>query len=197
MTQTYIFLDHVLDQPADPPGFPPVWQPSVNADYAMDTSPQIGTRAEIKEALRSLPTISLVMAVDDWFNNTTDPAVGGIYANSKIARGAQWERRGSIELFDFPHGQEFQSDAGMRIYGNASRATSRPKHNLRVVFRGSYGPPKLEFPLFGDDSEVDTVNSLLLRGQNGDSWFHPSASQRNEALYIRDQLARSLQAEMG
>ena len=85
----------------------------------------------------------------------------------------------------------------MRIFGNASRSTSRPKHNMRIVFRSSYGPSKLEFPLFGGDLDLDSVNSLLLRGQNGDSWFHPSATQRNEALYIRDQLARSLQSEMG
>ncbi len=196
-THTYIFLDHVLQQPANPPGYPRVWQPSVTADYAMDTSPQIGSLAQIKTALRALPTISLVMEIDDWFNNSTNPAVGGIYSNSTIARGSAWERKVSAEFFDFPHGQEIQVDTGMRIFGNASRATSRAKHNMRLVFRSSYGPSKLSFPLFGKDAETDSVNSLLLRGQNGDSWFHPSASQRNEALYIRDQFARSLQIEMG
>lgn len=196
-THTYIFLDDVLQQPANPPGYPRVWQPSVTADYAMDTSPQIGSLAQIKTALRALPTISLVMAIDDWFNNSSDPAVGGIYSNSTIARGSAWERKVSAEFFDFPHGQEIQVDAGMRIFGNASRATSRAKHNMRLVFRSSYGPSKLVFPVFGEDADPDTVNSLLLRGQNGDSWFHPSAGQRNEALYFRDQFARSLQIEMG
>ena len=196
MTRSYLFLDDVLDQPAAPAGFPSVWQPSVSADYAMDDSAKIGTRAEIKTALRDLPTLSLVMEVGDWFNNNTDPAIGGIYANSTIARGSIWERKVSAEFFDFPHGKEIQVDAGMRIFGNASRSTSRKKHNMRLVFRSSYGPSKLVFPLFGDDGDDDEVNSCLLRGQNGDSWFHPSATQRAEALYIRDQLSRELQSRM-
>lgn len=196
MTQTYIFPEDVLDQVNNPAGYPSVWQPSVTADYAMDNDAKIGTRAEIKEALRSLPTVSLVMEVDDWFNNSTDPAVGGLYANSVIARGTAWERKVSAEFFDFPHAQEIQVNAGMRIFGNASRATSRKKHNMRLVFRSAYGPSRLEFPLFGGDDEDDVVNSYLLRGQNGDSWFHPTASQREESLYIRDQLARSLQESM-
>ncbi|MFT6242759.1 MAG: hypothetical protein ACJAQT_004870 [Akkermansiaceae bacterium] len=197
MTQSYLFLDDVLDQPGNPVGFPSVWQPSLAADYGMDDSAKVGTRVEIKEALRDLPTLSLVMEVDDWFHNSTNPEVGGIYANSTIARGTAWERKVSAEFFDFPHGQEIQLDAGMRIFGNASRATSRKKHNMRLVFRGAYGASKLVFPLFGESGEDDEVNSYQLRGQNGDSWFHPTANQRTEALYIRDQLARSLQGVMG
>ena len=152
-TQTYIFLDDVLDQPTAPAGYPPVWQPSVTADYAMDDDPSIGSPAEIKAALRALPTLSLVMEIDDWFNNSTNSAVGGIYSNSTIARGQEWERKVSAEFFDFPHGQEIQVEAGMRIFGNASRATSRAKHNMRMVFRSAYGPSRLEFPLFGGDAE--------------------------------------------
>ena len=197
MTQTYIFLDDVLNQPVLPAGYPSTWQPSVSADYAMASEAKIGTREEIRAALRDLPTLSLVMETNDWFNSSTDPAVGGIYSNSVIARGSAWERKVSAEFFDFPHGREIQLDAGMRIFGNASRTTSRKKHNMRLVFRRAYGESTLKFPLFGNGGKDDEVNSYLLRGQNGDSWFHPTASQRQEALYIRDQLARKLQGEMG
>lgn len=197
MTHTYIFLEDVIDQPAAPAGFPATWQPSVTADYEMSVGGKIGTEAQVLEALRDLPTLSLVMDVDDWFDSSTNPAIGGIYSNSTIARGSQWERKVSAEFFDFPHGKDIQVNAGMRIFGNASRATSRKKHNMRLVFRSSYGPSILKFPLFGDDANDDEVNSYLLRGQNGDSWFHPTAGQREEALYIRDQLARQLQADMG
>lgn len=197
MTQTYLFLEDVLDQPNQPAGFPATWQPTATADYGMDTSAKVGTRAEIKTALRDLPTLSLVMEVDDWFDPSTDPAVGGIYSNSTIARGSLWERKVSAEFFDFPHGKEIQLDAGMRIFGNASRSTTREKHNMRLVFRRGYGPSKLVFPLFGEGSEDDEVNSYLLRGQNGDSWFHPTPQQQVEALYIRDQFSRQMQVEMG
>ncbi len=195
VTHTYIFFDDVLAQPEVPEGYPSVWQPGVGADYAVDST--VASEAELKAALRAVPTVSLVMPVDDWFDNDTDPAVGGIYANSTIARGIEWERQGSAEFFDFAHGEEAQVTAGIRIYGNASRLTSRPKHNLRLVFRREYGASKLELPVFEGDDAPESINGLLLRGQNGDSWIHPNGTQRTEALYIRDQFARSLHARMG
>ncbi len=194
-TSSFIFLDDVLDQPDSPPGFPSTWQPGIGADYGFDRS--VATEEQLKASLRSLPTVSLVMAVDDWFDPSTDPAIGGIYSNSVNGRGFEWERPISAEFFDFPHGQEIQVNCGIRIFGNASRQTTREKHNMRLIFRSSYGPSLLEFPLFGGDAEPDLVNGYLMRGQNGDSWFHPSGGQREEALYIRDQLARDLQEEMG
>lgn len=193
-TITYLFLADVVHQPARPDGYPAVWQPGTSADYGM--TPSVAPDQEIIDALMALPTVSVAMPVDDLFNNSTNPEVGGIYANSTIARGFAWERACSAEFFGFPHGQELQIDCGMRVFGNASRWTSRPKHNLRLVFRSSYGPSELVFPVFGNDAWPDKVNSYLLRGQNGDSWFHPSQGQRNEALYMRDQLARSLQLAM-
>jgi len=195
VAHTYLFLDDILQQPAAPEGYPPVWQPNVTADYAMD--PSVGSPEDIKEALRAFPTLSLVMPIIDWFHPSNDPDQGGIYSNSTIARGREWERVGTAEFFDFDHGEEIQVVAGIRVYGNASRATSRPKHNLRVVFRREYGAGTLDFPLFGDDDVPESVNSVLLRGQNGDSWIHPNGTQRTEALYIRDQFARSLHAAMG
>jgi len=193
-TVTYLFLADVVNQPNNPAGYPSVWQPGTSADYGMTAS--VAPDQDIIDALMSLPTVSVAMPIDDLFNNNTDPAIGGIYANSTIARGFSWERACSAEFFGFPHGQELQVDCGMRVFGNASRWTSRPKHNLRLVFRSTYGPSELEFPVFGNDGWPDKINSYLLRGQNGDSWFHPTSGQRNEALYMRDQLARSLQLAM-
>ena len=195
INHTYLFLDDVLNQPAAPEGYPPVWQPGMTADYGVDAS--VASEEELREALRYFPTISLVMPIIDWFHPSTDPSQGGIYSNSTIARGREWEREGTAEFFDFPDGEEAQVRAGIRIYGNASRATSRPKHNMRIVFRRDYGASTLDFPIWGDDDEPESVNSILLRGQNGDSWIHPSGTQRREALYIRDQFARSLHAAMG
>jgi len=193
-TYTYIFLEGVLDQPARPPGFPSTWQPSLTADYAFDKS--VATGEQLKNSLLALPTVSLVMAVDDWFNPSTNPAIGGIYSNSVNGQSGEWEREVSAEFFNFPDGREIQLNCGVRIFGNASRAISREKHNMRLIFRSEYGAGRLEFPLFGG-AEDDVVNGYLFRGQNGDSWFHPTAGQRQEALYIRDQLARSMQKSMG
>lgn len=194
-TSTFIFLDDVLEQGDRPNGFPERWQPNIFADYDFDKS--VAPDEEIKLALRALPTVSLVMDVDDWFNPSNDPKVGGIYSNSVNGRGRAWERPVSAEFFGFPHGLDAQVNCGVRIYGNFSRSNSCKKHNMRLVFRSCYGSSKFKFPLFGNDDEVDKINGYVLRGQHDDSWVHRLPEQRGPALYIRDQLARDLQVQMG
>ena len=40
-------------------------------------------------------------------------------------------------------------------------------------------------------------DTIILRGGNGDSWFHPTAAQQQRAQYIRDQWHRDTQQAMG
>lgn len=195
-TQTYLFLDDVLHQPDLPEGFPERWG-SRPSDYEMDPDVvgDIYSEEEVKAALLSAPTISLVTENDNLFDGRT-----GIYANSQakdlVNDGIfdQWERPVSIEMFGFPHGQTIQANAGIRMQGNASRSPNRVKHNMRVIFRAHYGPGKLDFRMF-EDSEVTTFNSINLRSNNGDSWIHPGVRVR--AQYIRDQWHREVQRRMG
>ena len=109
-TQTYVFLDDILVQPAVPPGMPATWN-GVAADYQMD--PEIvddpAYYGTLTDALQSLPTMSIVTDQDNLF----DPATG-IYANP-LAEG--WERPVSLEYFDPADSGEFQINAGLRIYG--------------------------------------------------------------------------------
>ena len=92
-TQTYVFLDDILVQPAVPPGLPATWNGTL-ADYQMD--PDIvndpAYRDTLEAALLSLPTMSIVTDQANLF----DPALG-IYANP-LAEG--WERPVSLEYFD-------------------------------------------------------------------------------------------------
>lgn len=188
-THTYIFPASVLNQSRAPEGFPSTWGDRTT-DYEMDPD-LIGTaysEQEIIASLRSLPSISVVMNVDDLFDGET-----GFYANTD-QRGDQWEKRCSYEFFDFPDGAQTQLNGGIRAVGRASRSANRGKHNLRAVFRSEYGPTKLRFPLF-PDSEVTEFNSLILRGGNGDSWLNPGVVER--AQYIRDQWHRDAQRATG
>ena len=191
-THTYLFLDQVLQQPADPPGFPSNWN-SIEGDqqseYEMDPEVvgQLYSEEEIKTGLRSLPTVCLSTDVDDLFDGDT-----GIYINAR-QRGDAWEREVSMEFFDFPHGKDLQVDTGLRMNGNFSRSKIQPKHNMRVVFREEYGPARLEFELF-EDGEVTRFNSLILRGLSGDSWAH---ARYPHAQYIRDQWFREAHESMG
>ncbi|MCX5638888.1 MAG: lamin tail domain-containing protein, partial [Planctomycetota bacterium] len=78
-TQTYIFLDDVIHQPSNPPGWPSYWG-STAADYEMDpdivNNPQY--RDLMRDSLLSIPTVSITTDM----NNLFGPS--GIYDNSTL-----------------------------------------------------------------------------------------------------------------
>jgi hypothetical protein len=129
-TQTYLFLDDVLNQPAQPPGYPLPWRSrngnTIPGDFQMDPDVigSVYTRDELKEALRDLPTISIVTDIDNLFDQQT-----GIQVNPQDS-GPNSERRVSVEMIDFKDGSPIQLDAGMLMNGNASRNPNRGKHNF-------------------------------------------------------------------
>ncbi|MEM7234800.1 MAG: FN3 associated domain-containing protein, partial [Planctomycetota bacterium] len=186
-TQTYIFLDDIVNQTHEAVvqrGFPENWG-GTPADYGLDQRVvgQNGSDAfgglyaqTIKDDLKSIPTLSIVMDMDQLFGP------GGIYTNS-TSRGVTWERPISLELIH-PNGQEgFQLNAGVRIQGNAFRRHNlTKKHSFRVLFKRIYGPTKLRYPLFGDRA-VDEFDTLTLRANANDSWRFSTGSS---ALYIKD-----------
>ncbi|NQU24305.1 MAG: lamin tail domain-containing protein [Candidatus Nealsonbacteria bacterium] len=196
-TQTYIFLDDVLSQPADPDGFPVTWEAadgsSVVADYEMDadvvTDPRYG--GSLVEDFLVIPAVSIAMDPDDLFSVET-----GIYANP-LSRGQDWERAASIELI-YPDGSEgFQVDAGIRVRGGDSRVPANsPKHSFRVKFSSDYGTSRFEFPLF-PGSDVEEFDNLLLRGGYQDTWLSPDPDDRHGATLLRDRWARETHLAMG
>jgi hypothetical protein len=179
-THTYIFLDDVLRQ-TKPPGFPLF-------DYEMDpdvvNDPRY--RQTIKEDLKSIPTLSIVTAVENF----------DIYMNPR-ERGPAWERPVSVELID-PQGKGFQTNAGLRIQGGWGRWEVMPKHSFRLFFKGKYGATKLEYPLF-PDSPVETFDTLILRGGVNRSYAGKTSGfvvDHHLATYSEDEWLRSSQIEM-
>jgi len=204
-TQTYIFPLDVRTQ--DGAGFPVNWGvmpvddswrglytgDPVPSDYGVD--PQVVSdprySATFEDDLRTLPTMSLVMDLDDLFDTDT-----GFYANTYF-RGRQWERPTSVELI-YPDGADegFQVNAGIRAHGGLSRTPSRtPKHSMRLYFRGEYGPTKLEYPLF-EGTRVAQFDKLVLRASFNHSW-HYDADHPQDAFYFGDPWARLAHQEMG
>jgi hypothetical protein len=189
-TQTFIFLDDVLQQPRSPSGFPSRWS-ETSADYEMD--PEIVQdsryRDMMKDALLSIPTMSLVMTNDDLFDSSY-----GIYANPSN-RGDLWERPGSIELI-YPDGRQgFQANCGVRIQGGWFRPLSNArKKSFRLFFKGIYGSTKLRYPLFGEDA-VDEFDTIVLRGGANDGYTWNAA--RYTEQYTRDEFGRRLQIATG
>lgn len=194
-THTYLFVDDVLRQPNDPSGFPAgpsAWN-GFPSDYELD--PEIvqdaAYRGVLEEALLELPVLSIVCRTGDLFD-----AVNGIYTHP-LNRGPAWERPCSVEFIPADSSVGFQVDAGVQIQGNASREPQKqPKHQLRLVFKGDYGPKRLEFPLF-PDSPVDRFDTLVLRADFNFSWLHWNPHQRVRAQRTRDAWAKDTLRAMG
>jgi hypothetical protein len=196
-TQTYIFLDNVLAQPADPPGFPNNWgvhpvdfigykkgEP-VQADYEMDPAivndPRYGPT--LKEGLKAIPTLSVVTAIQSF----------KIYGNPR-EHGLNWEEPASVELID-PSGTQvgFQTNAGLRIQGGAGRWEFMPKHSFRLFFRDTYGAAKLDYPLFAD-SPIKEFDTLILRAGSDRSFAgHPDTGDQRLSTYLEDEWLRDSQ----
>ncbi len=199
-THTYLFLDDILRQPNNPPGYPvgpTVWT-GYPSDYEMD--PEIVTNAnygpQLKAALQALPALSIVASIDDMFGPTR-----GIYTHASdsqtLYRGIDWERACSAELILTNGDEGFQVDCGIRLQGNASRNPSKTsKHPFRLLFRGDYGAGQFEYPVF-PDSPVQTFNTLILRADFNNSWLHSDANQRLRGTRIRDAWAKDAFREMG
>jgi len=197
--QTYIFLDDVIRQDHQATlnaGFPGSWG-GTSPDYGMDPD-VIGQNREdlfngiyaatIRDDLKSIPTLSIAMNIDDMFGPE------GIYTNS-TRHGIDWERPASVELI-YPDGSEgFQVNCGIRIHGGYFRQhNATKKHSLRLLFKGIYGPTKLQYPLFGEGAAESFETIVLRAGANdGYSW---SAARYTEQ-YTRDELGRELQRATG
>lgn len=190
-THTYIFVEDVVRQSptgAPPPGWPASWGANT-VDYGMDARVVDDPRyaATIRDDLKQLPTLSLVMNLPDLFDPTT-----GIYANPRQDT-EEWERPGSLELI-YPDGRAgFQINAGVRIRGGFSRDPKNPKHSFRLFFRKRYGDDKLHFPMFGPGGAQE-FDKFDLRCAQNYSWSFGGDAR---GVFIQDQFARDTQLAMG
>jgi hypothetical protein len=192
-TFTYIFPAHVATQPDDPAGFPATWGAAPAVDYGIDPEIVNDPRysGDFAEGLLALPSLSIVCDVAHMFGPS------GIYSNP-TREGVAWERPASVELLRPDGRQQFQVNCGIRIQGGASREPLKsPKHSLRLLFKGDYGPTRLREPLIPGIDHADGFDTVTLRADFNNSWVHWDGAQRSRATKIRDQWARDTQIEMG
>ncbi len=193
-TQTYFFLNQVVQQNNTPSQFPSTWSGGYPADYEMDPEVTGDPRysSVMQDTLKAIPTMSLVLDIDDMFGSS------GLYNNS-TQHGPSWERPASIEFYDPNTGDEFQVNCGVRIQGAFNRLPNiSPKHSFRLLFKRMYGPTKLKFPVFGENG-IDSFDHLTLRAGHAETWIYPITSWglRPRAKYLADQWMRKSQKEMG
>ncbi|UCH13727.1 MAG: CotH kinase family protein [Bacteroidales bacterium] len=208
VTHTYIFLDSVLNQPNNPPGYPSTWGPYAQiddtaiADYEMD--PEICKHPDYSglmiPAFLSIPTISIVTDIDNLFSKDTAADKGGIYIYTGPPTGGLglgWERPASAEYILPDETEGFHVNCALRLQGGHSRLPEKsPKHSFRLVFTSEYGPSKLNYPLFSEEGATDKFNTITFRGGFCNSWHHWSSYQRVLAQYIRDSWAKDTQHDM-
>lgn len=120
---------------------------------------------------KGLPIVSISMnPVDLWdYNN-------GIYVlgpNAETANpnfGANfwedWERAAHIELFETSGERKVDMNAGIKIFGNWSRANAQK--SLVVHARKKYGTEEIKYKLF-DERPFDEFKSIVLRN-SGNDW---------------------------
>lgn len=205
-TQSYLFLDSILEQPADPRGYPTNWGVDsevglVPSDYQMDPRVVDGfvggvqQTHSVADALLDIPTLSVVGDPDAFFGSTR-----GIYIFPKN-RGDAWERPVSIELIRPDGAPGFQADCGARIQGNSSRRPFRmQKHSFRLDFREALGPARLEYPWIPGATDAG-FNKIVLRACFTDSWglvsWTPSRYRPDDSQYLRDVWMKDSHLDMG
>lgn len=193
-THTYIFPADVVNQPANPPTWPPPTTSGQWLDYEMDAPGNVGVTGQvIIDALNAIPSLSIV--TDQ--NNLTGPS--GIYVNAGN-RGVAWERPASLEMIlppgvSNPDGltENFQEDGGLRIRGGFSRSNGNPKHALRMLFKREYGSSRLEYPLFGSEGD-DEFEAIDFRTSQNYSWAFQNDSRNT---FLREVFGRDSQRDMG
>ena len=197
-THTYFFLEDILDQAANgeaPEGWPrrPVNRQVFNYGMDPDVVGGIHTREEVAESLKSIPSISISLPLEDLIG-----AEKGIWVNA-TSHGRDWERAASLEILNPKDpANDLHSNAGLRIRGGYTRRPHFYKHGFRLFFRKEYGASKLRHPVFGAEG-ADTFDNLDLRTTANHSWARNAAgdSDPTKHTFVRDVFARDTQALMG
>lgn len=193
-TESFVFLNDVMQQPVAPVGAPAVWnsisEGPYTANYEMD--PEVvndpAYTADLLAGLRAIPTLSIVMDPADIFGDD------GIYTNS-AERGDHWQRAASIELILGDGSTAFQEDVGIEVHGWGWRYhASSLKHSFRLQFSQTFGKSKLDYPWFVD-APVSSFDSIVLRAGGSKTWldFRDPA----QAQYLHDAFARDTARDMG
>lgn len=129
----------------------------------------------------SLSTVSLVTDPSNlWDYNTGIYVMGPNAGDVDPYHGANfwknWEKSGSVALFEEDGSLGFYEPCGLKIFGGFSRANG--KKSLACMFRGKYGASSLDYALFGEKG-LDTYQSFVLRAGGQDAY---SSKFRDEMI---------------
>ena len=128
------------------------------------------TQSYLFDYAGELPVVSLSTNPYHFWDNDSGIYVLGPNASSEFPYfGANfwqdWERPIHIEMFE-PDGElAFSIDAGVKIYGNYSRAY--PQKSLTIFARGAYGSPAINYQVF-PEKDIESFEAIVLRNSGND-----------------------------
>ena len=208
-TASYIFLASVINQPANPPGFPTVWGETTSGtpqptNYAMN--PAITQNplysAGLTQDLLSLPTVSITTDIPNmWSAAQSASTNSGIYTNEENltqSNGVSITVPASFEYFN-PNGTtSLQANMGLQLEGGVGRYPQYDVHSFRMEFSSDYGAPSLNYPLFPGDPVTSFQNVDLKAGFDDVwSWAGSGTPPGDAAQYMRDIFASNTFSAMG
>ncbi|MFH1320173.1 MAG: lamin tail domain-containing protein [Bacteroidota bacterium] len=123
----------------------------------------------------TLPVISISTHPDNLWDWNTGIYMLGPNADSTMPYfnanfWQNWEIPIHMEYFDAEDGsQQFEQDLGMKIHGGWSR--SKPQKSFRILAKGKYGNPTLDYQLF-PDKDIYSYKRFILRtsGNEDTQW---------------------------
>ncbi|MBR0025619.1 MAG: lamin tail domain-containing protein, partial [Clostridia bacterium] len=147
----------------------------------------------------ALPVVTLVTDPDNLWNNQTgiyaygenydpdaasyaDMLTSALYYQAKFASEAEqdeWERDGSIGVFDESGTQVFTQNIGLRIAGSFGRG--RAQKGFNIIARSEYGDNRMDYAFF-DTRDFTEYKAIVLR----------AGAQDQSRGKIRDELCTGL-----
>lgn len=135
-------------------------------------SSRIASRTFLPDANHTLPLVTLISEVDNFFDETTGIYVYGPSFESKRPHfGANfwqdWEREVHFSFYEENGTLGIEMDAGIKIFGAWSRANDQ--RSLSIFARGRYGTSEINYPFFPDLAHQN-FKSVNLRN-SGNDWL--------------------------
>lgn len=189
-TETYIFLDSVIHQPKQIPGWPTPMIGTTVTDYEMD--PRVVNNPAysgvIKDGLTDIPTMSLVVKKSDMWDANGN---GGFY------RGTDVEAPVSVEMiYANPADQWKETQADGIVKGHSHDLSKR---SLHLKFNSSTPDSSITTQLMkdvplGTDSALTSFKHIVLRSGNNRTWARKDHPE--QAVYSEDEWVRQTQIAM-
>lgn len=162
------------------------------ASFASGALPgNVTNRTYVFETAPTVPAVFVTGNPNSLFDPDTGLYMEGPNASSAAPHfGANyWEDREIpvfVELLETGTKQPaFAENAGLKIFGNYSRAN--PKKSVAITFREKYGNKRLKYQLFPEFPELKKFKGFVLRDL-GSNFYHD---------YIRDMLSGSITEGLG